>query len=241
MFVHVNPYHRRRRRHRHRRVDVHRRGEVMACVMIHVTMQRVITTMVIVLLHHLLKKVMEVRVLQVVNALRVHVVVPIVVVVKEDLVDALIVIMMVNVPVVVLIITDLTLSVTPAVVVKQVLQVRHHLLHVSLLVDVHRRGEAMATVILRVTMKHVIMTMEIVKKILVLNACQIFNVHPVNVQDPTVAIRKDHLLDVLIVIQTAIVPVAAPIITKLVFNVLHAVTVKQVHRDRHRLLPVLSY
>ena len=53
-------------------------------------MQRVITTMVIVLLHHLLKKVMEIRVLQAVNVLRVHVVDRSVVVVVENLVDALI-------------------------------------------------------------------------------------------------------------------------------------------------------
>jgi len=140
-----------------------------------------------------------------------------------------------------LVTTNLTLSVTPAAVVKQVLQVRHHLLHVSLLVDVHRHGEVMANVILRVTTKHVIMTMEIVKKVLVLNACQIYNVHPVHVQDPIVAIQKEHLLDVLIVIPRAIVPVAGPIITGLVFNVLHAVTVKQVHRDQHRPLHALLY
>ena len=90
-------------------------------MMIHVTMQHVITTMVIVLLHHLLKKVMEIRVLQAVNVLRVRVVDRIVVVVKEDPVDALIVIQMVIVPVVAPIITKPVISVMPVVAVKQVL------------------------------------------------------------------------------------------------------------------------
>ena len=125
-----------RHRHRHRHADVHRRGEEMACVMIHVTMQHVITTMVIVLLHHLLKKVMEVLVLQAVNVLRVRVVDQIVVVVKENRVDALIVIQMVTVQHVVPIITDLTLSVTPAVVVKQVHLGRRLLLLVLAMLDI---------------------------------------------------------------------------------------------------------
>ena len=55
------------------------------------------------------------------------------------------------------------------------------------------------------------------------------------VQDQTVVVVKENLLGVLIVIQTAIVPVVAPIIINLVFNVLRAVVVKQVQLVPQRL------
>ena len=69
----------------------------------------------------------EVRVFQTVNVPPARVVDTIVVAVKEDPVDALIVILMVIVPVVAPIITKLITSVMPVVAVKQVHRVRHHL------------------------------------------------------------------------------------------------------------------
>ena len=157
-----------------------------------------------------LKKVMEVRVLTVVIVPRVRVEDQIVVVVKEDLVDALIVIQMVIVPVAVLIITDLTLSVMPVVVVKQVL------------LDQHRRLLAL-----------------LLKKVMDLRVLTVVIVPRVRVVDPIVVAVKEDPADVLIVIQMAIVLVAAPIITNLTLNVMPAVVVKQVLLDPRLLLLVL--
>ena len=81
----------------------------------------------------------------------------------------------------------------------------------------------------------------LLKKVMEVIVRTVVIVPRVRVEDQIVVVVKEDLVDVLIVIRMVIVPVAGPIITGLVFNVLHAVTVKQVHRDRHRLLPVLSY
>ena len=78
------------------------------------------------------KKVMEVLVLPTVTVPRVRVVVPTVVVLKEDPVDAMIVIQMVIVHGVAPIITEPVISVMPAVAVKQV-HLSRRLLHLVLL------------------------------------------------------------------------------------------------------------
>ena len=142
--------------------------------------------------HHLLKKVMEVRVLQVVNVLRVCVVDLIVVAVIQWLsIGALIVIQMVTVPLVVSIITEVIISVMPVVAAKQVHRVRHRL-HLVLLL----------------------------KKVMEVLALPTVNVPPARVVDPIVAVVKEDLVGALIVIRTAIAPVVAPIITEVVINVM---------------------
>ena len=179
-------------------------------VMLVVTVKQVLLVRRLLLLVLLLKKVMEVLVLTVVIVPRVRVEDQIVVAVKEDPVDALIVIQMVIVPVAVLIITDLTLSVMPVVVVKQVL------------LDQHRRLLA----------RHL-------KKVMDLRVLTVVIVPRVRVVDPIVVAVKEDPADVLIVIQMAIVLVAAPIITNLTLNVMPAVVVKQVLLDPRLLLLVL--
>ena len=102
-----------------------------------VTVQRVVPIITNLTLSVTPKKVMEVRVLQTVNVLHARVVDRIVVVAKEDPVDALIVITAVTVQRVVPIITNLTLSVTPAVAVKQVLPVQRRGL-LALVIHAHQ-------------------------------------------------------------------------------------------------------
>ena len=153
---------------------------------------------------------MEVRVLTTVTVPQVRVMYLIVVVVKEDPVGALIVIQMVTVQHVVPIIINLTLSVMPAVVAKQVLLDRHRRLLV-----LHR------------------------KKVMEVRVLTTVIVPQVHVVFPIVVVVKEDPVDALIVIQMVTVQHVVPIITSLVTSVMPVVAVKQVHLVRLLLLLVL--